>query len=244
MIAKTTPCLLGFCFLAGSILLTSCLRSGPTNSNNSTDTLKVSETPPFATKEPAHYKAVRTFTLIDASGKSSTTKTSIARYDDLRREEMQNANSQTVVFLDSEKGRLIFLPEAKIFADVQGSLEGGTDFTMEADNSPERLLHQAPAATAYQKLGSEVVASRTTTKYRAVVNTATSPNVSNNETYIWIDETLGMPVKSEMKDANGNKVLMDLTDIVLEIDKTLFQIPAGYEKVALAELRRQLDKKK
>jgi hypothetical protein len=49
-----------------------------------------------------------------------------------------------------------------------------------------------------------------------------------------------MPIKSEAKGTEGSQTLMELSDISLDLDKTLFQIPAGYEKVAISELRQRL----
>ena len=33
---------------------------------------------------------------------------------------------------------------------------------------------------------------------------------------------------------------MELSDILLDVDKTLFQIPTGYKKVAIGELQQRL----
>jgi len=236
--AWTTPCL--FFVLAGTFLLTSCGKQP--SSTNSGDHQTTSVIPPFPTREPAHYKAVRTLTFVDASGNSTITKTSIARYDDLRREETQSGNSQLLVLLDSEEGSLILLPDAKIYAVV--GAENESALGPELDNSPERLLHQAPVATGYQKLGAEAIGNRTATKYQAVVNTPGDGNVSNRETLIWIDESLGMPIKSERAGKDGSRVIMEMSDILLDVDKSFFQMPAGYKKVAIADLRGHLSKNK
>jgi len=44
------------------------------------------------------------------------------------------------------------------------------------------------------------------------------------------------------KDLSARLNINELTDIVLDVDKSLFQIPAGYEKVAVDEFRRRLTK--
>ena len=229
-------------FLLGIAVVSSCAsKSNQTTSPVNIDDTIVSSIPPFKTKEPARYQAVRTFTFIDPAGNSTTTKMAIARFDALRRQETQSTGSQRIVFLDSEKGRLVLLPESKIYSEVDRSSDTAA-FEQEIDSSPERLLHQEKWGTTYQKLGNETVANRSTTKYRLTVNTTGTANVSSSETVLWIDETLGMPVKSETKASDGSRVLMELSDIAVEADKRIFEVPEDYKKVALDDLRLQLRK--
>lgn len=210
--------------------------SEPTTNETSTNDIVVSTTPPFRTKEPDRYRATRTITIFTPDGQTIVTKTSIAKDGPLRREEPED--SSRVVYLDLIEGRFVLLPEAKVYAaatpDADNS-EAGIE-----DNSPDRLLHLEPINTTYQSLGSEVIAGRNTQKYRITVNGSAPENVSQNETLMWIDETLSMPIKSETKSADGTRTTMELSDIDLNPDNGLFQIPAGYEKIAFGDLRKQL----
>ena len=72
--------------------------------------------------------------------------------------------------------------------------KGSLDSAESPELSPDQLLNEAHAPATYEKLGTETLAGRTTTKYRVVVVTGTE---SQNETLMWIDEALGMPVRSE-----------------------------------------------
>ena len=58
---------------------------------------------------------------------------------------------------------------------------------------------------------------------------------------IWIDESLGMPIRSESK-SEGRQSIMNLTNISLTVDGSLFQIPEGYKKVATTEITQRLAK--
>jgi outer membrane lipoprotein-sorting protein len=203
----------------------------------------ISATPPFQTKEPQHYQAVRTINVTDSSGKSVVTKTVIARYEELRREMTENGSGQEIVLLDSDQGRLILFTQAKIYSEANSATPSGVNPDPQlVETSPDRLLHSEPGVTSYQKLGTESVSGREATKYRVVVNISAAGNVSRSETLIWVDESLGMPIKSETKGSDGSSTLMEISNIVLEVDKALFQIPQGYERVANAELRRRLSK--
>jgi outer membrane lipoprotein-sorting protein len=85
-----------------------------------------------------------------------------------------------------------------------------------------------------------LIGGRKATKYHVVVNSSTAGNVTRSETLIWIDEALNMPIRSETKSSDGTRITTELADISLEIDKQLFQIPEGYEKIAFTEFRKRL----
>lgn len=227
--------LISFCFVA----ITSCRSATePTpNETPATDTV-VSTTPPFKTKEPEQYSAMRTITTFGPNGEKFVESKLIGRDGLMRREE--SAFGQTrIVYLDSAESRFILWPEQKIYAAQEGDWATPPPSETEED-SPDRLLHIEPSVTTYQYLGTDTVAGRDTAKYRVVVNSSLTENVNANETLIWIDNALNMPIKSEMKSRDGVVVVTELTDIKVPPDKQLFQIPAGYEKIPFNALQKQL----
>ncbi len=227
--------LISFCFVA----ITSCrTATEPTpNETPATDTV-VSTTPPFKTKEPEQYSATRTITTFSANGEKLVESKLIGRDGLMRREE--SASGQTrIVYLDSPESRFILWPEQKIYAAQEGDRATPAPSETEED-SPDRLLHIEPSVTTYQYLGTDTVAGREAAKYRVVVNSSLTENVNANETWIWVDNALNMPIKSEMKSRDGVVVVTELTDIKVPPDKQLFQIPAGYEKIPFSALQKQL----
>jgi len=210
-----------------------------TNPTPSPDTI-VSSTPPFKTKEPERYRAVRTITAVNAEGQTLVTKTSVARDGDSRRHESAVA-TKTIVYLDVPQGKFVLLPGEKVYADVTDESQISADPNEEGlQSSPDALLHTDDGNTSYQKLGNEVIAGRNANKYRIVVNSPAPANVSQSETLMWIDEALQMPIKSETKSADGTRVTMEVSEIKLEADKDLFTIPEGYKKLTFNELRKRL----
>jgi outer membrane lipoprotein-sorting protein len=226
------------------VFLPAC-KSRNQSTMNASANIIVSSTPPFQTKEPERYQAVRTMTFSKAGGASVKTKTLLAKNGEMRRDEYQNETNQRIVYLDLPAGRFILLPEAKLYADLGSEAGGGLDPSdrpdMDSESSPDRLLNTDPIATRYEKMGGEVVNGRNTSKYRVLVNTSTGGTVSNGETLIWIDEALGLPVRSETVTSNGDRTNMELSGVVLEVDKHLFEIPDGYKKVAPQEIRERLN---
>jgi hypothetical protein len=203
-----------------------------TSQTQSSDTV-VSSTPPFQTKEPERYRAVRTITTVNAAGETLVTKTSMARDGEMRRHE-----SGKIVYLDTPQGKFVLLPAEKVYADLADQSRISAD--QEEEVSPEGLLHEDSESTSYQKLGAESIGGRNANKYRIVVNSSAAPSVSQSETVMWIDEVLQMPVRSETKSADGTRVTMELSEIKLDVEKSLFKIPDDYKKVTFGELRKHL----
>lgn len=226
-------------FLASLALLTISCRPQSNSTPNENSTV-VSSTPPFQTKEPDRYRAMRTFTVVTANSQTVTRKNLIARDGVFRRAESQVA-SKTIAYLETPEGRFVLLPAERIYAEVTAdSALPGSDDEDALESSPEGLLHADTGNTSYQPLGKEAIGQRGADKYRVVVNAASSPNVTVNETLIWIDEALKMPIKSETKSSDGTRVSMELSDISLEVDQGLFQIPKDYNKVSFNDLRKRL----
>ena len=224
-----------------ALLTISCRsQSNSTPNDNSTTEPHVSSTPPFQTKEPDRYRAIRNVTVVAANGQTVTTKNLIARDGELRRAESQVA-SKTIAYVERPEGRFVLLPGEKIYAEVasDSSLPASEDDDA-LERSPEGLLHAETGNTSYQTLGKEAIGGRNANKYRVIVNAPSAGNVSVSETLIWIDDVLRMPIKSETKSSDGTRVSMELTDISVEVGKVLFQIPKDYQKVMFAEFRKRL----
>ena len=89
------------------VLLASCRSQSDTPTiETSSPTPVVSSTPPFQTKEPERYSAVRTITVVNAKGETLVTKTSVARVGESRRHESEVASNR-VVYLDVPAGRIV-----------------------------------------------------------------------------------------------------------------------------------------
>jgi hypothetical protein len=216
-------------------LLLSC-RSQNDSPATSPNTL-VSATPPFQTREPERYRATRTITNVKANGQTNVMKHTIAKDGESRRIE-DEFGSVKMIFLFGPQGRFLLLPDEKVYMD---QAEGAAPSTIDEDeSSADRLLHTESETSSYEQLGTEVISGRKTNKYRVVVNGANAANVSSSETLIWIDEALGMPIRSETKSSDGSRSTMEVSELSLDVDKNLFQLPADYKKVPFSEMTRYL----
>lgn len=172
---------------------------------------------------------------IENSSSSQSSQVLIARDGDKRREEYAGAIGQ-IVYLEIPTGRFIVLPAKSIYSDLKPAAKGTDE---DGDNrpddpptlSPDQLLNEPHTPATYEKIGTETLAGRTTTKFRVI---GVGGSDSQNEALIWIDEALGMPIRSEAtSNSNGrtSKVITELKDLKLEVDERLFSWPPDYKKV-------------
>ncbi|HEX8845549.1 MAG TPA: hypothetical protein VF791_12935 [Pyrinomonadaceae bacterium] len=234
-----------------TLLLTiaSCKRSevaGDQNSgtvNTQSAALETSRTPPFPTKEPERYQATQIETISNGA-QSVSYQTFIARDGERRRVDNVSPAGEKLSRLELPSGIYLLAPEEKIYAELNVK-EAGGPAGVPADFSPERLLNETRPETRYEKLGAETVNGRATTKYRVTLirDTGAEKKVAA-ESFIWVDENLGMPIKSEMTSTgdleSAERVAMELRDIRETVDPGLFELPPDYKKVEVELFFRQL----
>jgi outer membrane lipoprotein-sorting protein len=227
-----------WCFL-GLLFFSGCKSQGEpvVNDYASSETI-VAATPPFKTKEPDRYRGTRITTVQTSNGEARITKLFIARDGDMRRHESGTGAAQTV-YLERPEGRFVLLVAEKVYVDVTATPEISPS---QEDVTPEWIVHSDTGTTSYQKLGMEVVGGRNAEKYRIIVNTPTSGSVIVSETFLWIDEALQMPIRSEMKGSDGVKITTELTDVALDVDNRVFQVPDDYQKITYTEFMNRLRK--
>jgi hypothetical protein len=226
---------------ASFLAIAGCGRSAP-EANQSVESNTLYSSPPFSTKEPDRYQATRLVTFSEIAPDNSvnelhTARVLIMRDADQRREEYEAGKLGNLVILENARGRYMLLPQLKLYADAnEANTSSAADrLNVETElTSPDLLLHESNSAVQYQKFGEEVVAGRKATKYK--VESSAS---RNTETFIWIDERLGMPIamQSTSPGANGStRAWMELQDIRTEVDPRIFALPADYRKVPMKDL--------
>ena len=220
----------------GLLLATACRSQDKPDQNvNASPETVISSTPPFQTKEPDRYRALRTITIVNSAGEALVTRNLIAKDGDLRRNE-----SGKLAYLEIPGGKFILLPEERVYAEVTGA-DGSEEPGEEPGISADTLLSGGAGLTSYQNLGMEVIGGRNSNKYRVVVNASDAANVSLSETLIWIDEKLNMPIRSESTSRDGTRITMELSDFALEVESGIFRVPESFERITFAELRKRLN---
>ena len=203
--------------------------------------------PPFATKEPQRYQATRISTSSNTASGSDGNETSssrilIARDGDKRREDY-DLGGFSVSYLELPSAHYALLPSQRIYADLDSEPAAGMQTELLPEFSPDRLLNQSLSESRYEVLGNEVVNGRATTRFRVTSTNVGEPNSLKSETLIWVDQSLGMPIKSETtiaEEGNRAKFTTELQSITENVDSKLFDLPAEFRKVSYGEFERQL----
>ena len=170
----------------------------------------------------------------------TTSQVFVARDGDLRREDYELGPGVKVSFLQLPTGRYRLLHSKKIYAEL-GAEEGtgapGQAQNVPPDFSPDRLLNTSRTEAHYEKLGTEELNGRMTTKYRVTVRSATGEaGDASTENLVWVDESLGVPVRTESSSPDGSRYTMELRDIKLDVEASRFALPADYRKVASKDI--------
>lgn len=236
--------------IALAVSASGCNRFRQTASNNksSNETITSSQ-PPFRTREPDRYRATRIVTTIvspsTGSGATKTRKISIARDGSNRREEYETASGETVVFLENNRGWFVLLPAQRVYADLNSGTGNHAELSDEdgINESADGMLNRIGSEATYRKLGMEHLHERSTTKYSVTYANKVDGSSLTQEIYIWIDEELGMPIRSETNYVNSGhstRVVTELRDISLEVDPRTFELPVGFKQVKSEEVRQLL----
>jgi hypothetical protein len=213
------------------------------NSNQTTAAAdETSSTPPFPTKEPERYQATMVTSgslggqTPNLPGISALTNRQIfmARDGDKRRVESELLPGVKVAYLQLSSGRYLLYPAKKLYAEIKMDGSDSSQYNglgVPSDFSADKLVNTASTGAKYEKLGTENLNGRTTTKYRVTNARTAGSDAPSTETIIWADEALGMPIKSETTSQDGSKYSMEMRDIKQEVDAQQFELPKDYQKV-------------
>ncbi len=248
-----------FLVLTIAALGASCKRTSVENGNAATaNTNAVEETataPPYQTKEPERYQATVVTTgsiggqpAANGMPGLSNQQVMVARDGERRRMEFDMLPGVKMVFLQLPEASYMIYPAKKMYAEVKrgdGAQPAGNTNSAPPDFSADKLINQSRVGARYEKLGTEEVGGRMTTKYRVTTRGAAQGNeqASSTETIVWVDESLGMPIKSETMSSggatSGSRFTMEIKDIKLEVEPSLFTLPKDYKKVAREDIQKE-----
>ncbi|MEP6708230.1 MAG: hypothetical protein ABJC05_11960 [Pyrinomonadaceae bacterium] len=203
--------------------------------------------PPFATKEPERYQATRISTSSNMASGSDATQASSSRIliarDGAKRREDYDLGGFSVSYLELPPAHYALLPSQKIYADLNNESGADRETELPPEFSPDRLLNQSLSESRYEVVGSEVVNGRATTRFRVTSTNVGEPNSLKSETLIWVDQSLGLPIRSETtiaEEGSRVKFTTQLQNITENVDSKLFELPVEFRKVSYGEFERQL----
>ena len=266
---KNTNMRAGFILLALSIFalaLSSCSRGANVNTNiNTNANLNVNASPAaganvnaatapstIAAREPDVYKATIVFTAQTEGGDRTVgippLSADVARNVNDRRLSFKLPDGSDLVYLEHAGVQYGIAPARKQYAELTPEATG---FQLHRLMTPGQLVAHLDRLQGIEFVGEEQLAGRTALKYRyaRTAQTQTSAGEVKTESFVYVDKDTGLPLRAELfSEASGNvqgvkgaNLVAEMRNITTNVDPSLFEIPAGFNKVPEAQVRAQVD---
>ena len=258
-----------FCFVlalsATALMLSGCTR-GPanetnvnmnvnTNVNANVAAVNANTAPPpstLAAREPDKYRATLVFSAQTEGGEKTigipALSAEVAKNGSDRRLSFKLPDGSDLIYLDHNGTPYAILPARKQYAELTPEATG---FQLHKLMTPGQLVAYLDRLQGLQLVGEEQQAGRTALKYQyqRTSETKTSAGQVKTQSYVYVDKDTGLPLRAEIfSEASGNvqgvkgaAFVAEMRDITTDIDPSLFEVPAGYNKIPEAQVRQQVD---
>jgi hypothetical protein len=153
-----------------------------------------------------------------------------------------------LVYLEKAGVQYGIAPARKQYAELTPEATG---FQIQRLMTPGQLVAHLERLQGIEFVGEEPLAGRTALKYRyaRTAQTQTSAGEVKTESFVFVDKDTGLPLRAELfSEATGNvqgikgaKVVAEMRDIQTNVQPSVFEIPAGFNKVPEAQVRAQVN---
>jgi hypothetical protein len=206
----------------------------------------------FAAREPDSYKATIVFTAQTEGGDKAigipTLSADVAKNGSDRRLSFKLPDGSDLIYLEHAGVQYGIAPARHQYAELTPEATG---FQIHKLMTPGQLVAYLDRLKGIEYVGEEQMAGRTALKYRyaRTAETKTSAGEVKTESFIYVDKDTGLPLRAELfSEATGNvqgvkgaTVVAEMRDIQTNPDPSLFEIPAGMNKVSEAQVRAQVN---
>jgi hypothetical protein len=247
------------------IAASGCSRGPVTNANINTNTnvnvnanptganINASTAPStIAAKEPDTYRATIVFTAQTEGGDKAigipTLSAEVAKSGSDRRLSFKLPDGSDLVYLEKAGVQYGIAPARKQYAELTPEATG---FQLQKLMTPGQVVAYLDRLKGIEFVGEEQLAGRTALKYRyaKTAETQTSAGEVKTESFVYVDKDTGLPLRAELfSEASGNvqgvkgaKIVAEMQNISTTVDPSLFEIPAGMNKVPEAQVRAQVN---
>src|ERR1043165_353985 len=223
---------------------TNAIANANINANTAPSTLSA--------REPESYRATIVFTAETEGGDKAigipTLSADVAKNGADRRLSFKLPDGSDLIYLEHNGVQYGIAPARKQYAELTPEATG---FQIQKLMTPGQLVAYLDRLKGIEFVDEEQQAGRTALKYRyaRTSETKTSAGEVKTESFIYVDKDTGLPLRAELfSEASGNvqgvkgaKVVAEMRDIQTNPDPSLFEVPAGYNKVPEAQVRAQVD---
>lgn len=206
----------------------------------------------IAAKEPDSYRATIVFSAETEGGDKAigipTLSAEVAKSGSDRRLSFKLPDGSDLVYLEKAGVQYGIAPARKQYAELTPEATG---FQIHKLMTPGQLVAYLDRLKGIEFVAEEPLAGRTAMKYRyaKTAQTQTSAGEVKTESFVYIDKDTGLPLRAELfseasgdvQGVKGAKVVAEMRDIQTNPDPSLFEIPAGMNKVPEAQVRAQVN---
>ncbi|MFN2491702.1 MAG: hypothetical protein ABR501_02320 [Pyrinomonadaceae bacterium] len=206
----------------------------------------------IAAREPEKYRATLVFSAETEGGEKTvgipTLSAEVARNGVDRRVSFKLPDGSDLIYLEQGDKHIVIAPGRKQYAELTPEATG---FQLQKLMTPGQLVSYLEKLKGVERVGDDTINGRAADKYRyaTTTNTSTSAGQVKSEAFVFVDKDTGLPLRSELyTEASGNvqgvkgaKIVAEMRDITTTVDPSLFQIPAGLNKVPPEQVRSQID---
>ena len=221
--------------------------TAPANSNISTAPISA-----LAAREPERYKATLVFAAETEGGEKAIgippISAEVARNGEDRRLAFKLPDGSDLIYLDRAGTPYAIAPGRKQYAELTPAATG---FQLHKLMTPGQLVAHLDRLQGIQPVGDDTVNGRSAMKYSYTKTTSTGTSAGDVSTkgFIFIDKETGLPLRAELfSEASGNvqgvkgaTIVAEMRDITTNVDPTLFEVPAGLNKVPEEQVRAQVN---
>jgi len=229
--------------------LTANANTSPTNANAN---ISPGTTLTIAAREPDKYRAVLVFSAETEGGQKTigipSLSAEVARNGADRRVSFKLPDGSDLIYLEQGDKHIVIAPGRKQYAELTPEATG---FQLQKLMTPGQLVSYLEKLKGVERVGDDTMNGRTADKYRyaTTTNTSTSAGEVKSEAFVYVDKETGLPLRAELyTEASGNvqgvkgaKIVAEMRDITTNVDDSLFQVPAGLNKVPPEQVRAQID---
>jgi hypothetical protein len=153
-----------------------------------------------------------------------------------------------LIYLEQGDKHIVIAPGRKQYAELTPEATG---FQLQKLMTPGQLVSYLEKLKGVERVGEETINGRLADKYRyaTTTNTSTSAGEVKSEAFVYVDKETGLPLRAELfteasgsvQGVKGVKIVAEMRDISTSVDDSLFQVPAGLNKVPPEQVRSQID---
>jgi hypothetical protein len=206
----------------------------------------------IAAREPEKYRAVLVFSAETEGGQKTigipSLSAEVARNGADRRVSFKLPDGSDLIYLEQGDKHIVIAPGRKQYAELTPEATG---FQLHKLMTPGQIVSYVERLKGVEKVGDDTMNGRAADKYRyaTTTNTSTSAGQVKSEAFVYVDKETGLPLRAELSSESsgsvqgvkGVKIVAEMRDIATTVDDSLFQVPAGLNKVPPEQVRQQID---